>query len=358
MLDRRDFVKSLAAVFAAAPILPSLDLVKQNLGEVDNDSFDSYLREIPPLRQRTESIVKDASFADIIAAANDAMLKDTERYGFSYSKIFEAIKIEAGQIPEFPLDFLAPQRAKNGLSKPKTSNPVVYLDTDKSVVVDAFAEDYLYVPSIDFEGDWIDFEISNAIGKWDRVSAWVQVVRYSYYKKVAKAAWDVLMAAAKENPVLSIEDFTDVQRMISLCKVSMRRNGSVDSTSIFRNRATDLYVPTHTFFKIHNAIGSMLDQETVPTKFEWHFHMEPNILDPKKAMSVFGVRVQHAPELSWYDSEKDFGVVLDAGDSFVNIHMNEPTMFHKQIQPWLSSGMAWNTQGFAVLNSNKVMLAA
>jgi len=343
MLDRRDFVKSVAAIFAAAPILPSLDLVKQHLGEVDNDSFDAHLRELPVLREKAESIIKQASFEDIIQAAHKVMKTDIERFGFSYQKIYEKVKIQPGEIPKFPLDLLAFHREKNGLTTLNVNNPIVFLDENKNVVIDNDSVDYVLVPQSDFEGDWINFEFSNMIGKWDRVSMWVQEIAHSMRKKMAKGAWDVLMAASKQNTGPTIEDFTDVQRTIGICKTAMRRNDCRDSSSPFRNRATDIFVPTHTYYKMFEQV-----------------HIEKDILNCDKSMCVLGVKVNHAPELSWYEPEKDFGVVLDLGtrDSFINTEITDPTVFHRNITPYKGQGMVWNTEGFAILNANKVMLAA
>lgn len=152
--------------------------------------------------------------------------------------IFEVDRLEPGQVPEYPLDFLSPGSAKDFVAY---TNP-----------------QHGYIPERSIEGDSVmipTYAIANSIdwlirysrdARWNIVERALEVLRAGFVKKINDDAWHVLMAAAVDRNFIvwdadaNVGQFT--KRLVSLMKSIMRRNGGGNSTSINRGMLTDMFM--------------------------------------------------------------------------------------------------------------------
>jgi hypothetical protein len=350
-MERRNFLKGVAAMFAATAVPPHLNLVAQNLGE-DKD-VPIVTPPVPKIAE-VKRLVEQISPTDIINAAA-TIPHDPARYGFSYNQLFEIVKLYPGEIPEFPLEFLHPTES-NGADM----TPSVVMNKDNEMVSSNPGQDYVHL-------EWADFTSKPATMpkrytydmRWDVMSRWIQEMQHSFQAEVARTAWQcILKAAESRNIVVKTDDnwLDGLLRKVSVTKTVMRRNGGGNSSSMRRGMCTDIFVPTQTYKRITDYLSKQksdeLDRQILSQdKF--------NVFDVghSPALRVSGVNIKHAPELSWYENKSHFGMAADLSrhDTSIIAVRDDPTMFHKDLGSEIE-GFVWQDVGMCVLDPRKLVM--
>ena len=172
--------------------------------------------------------------------------------------IFETLVLEAGVVPEFPLDFIAPGTE---------DEYVAYVLPNHGYIPERHVEgDYVTLPtySIGCAIDWARKYARSA--RWDVVSRAMEVMRAQFVKKVNDDAWQTILSAGYDRDIIVADtdagagQFT--KRLVSLMKVVMRRNGGGNSSSVNRGKLTDLYMSPEAVEDIRNWNVDQVDETT------------------------------------------------------------------------------------------------
>ena len=169
--------------------------------------------------------------------------------------IYEAMPLEPGATPEFPLDLLAPG---------SETDHVAYTNPGNGRIPERHVEgDYVMINTYGISSS-IDFLLKYAReANWNVVARAMQVLESSFVKKINDDGWHTLLAAAVDRNVLVYDadaaagQFT--KRLISLMKTVMRRNGGGNSVSA-PGRLTDLYCSPEAIEDIRNWGVDQLDE--------------------------------------------------------------------------------------------------
>ncbi len=369
-MDRRNFLAGVSGLLAAAPILPGLNLLNQNYRELDVEEAD--WRDIIPVKPNpaTPQIKEALSTADLrdVLSAVAEIPGDPGFYGFSYSSIFEPVMMNYSSLAEFPLDDLIS----------------IFLDSNKQIIRSTFADphqDYVKLEMAEWVGD--DKEISirpfSKDRNWDSIAAWIQEMQSSFQSKVSYSAWSLLLEAAKTSPALEVTNFIGkIKENIPLMKAAMRRTIGNSSSELMcghvgpvqnldrpgfcdlvRPQATDLYVPTHTYLALEQQFKSMVDEMNNMMRPEIDLRQEWDRFRPdNQRMTILGVNICHAPELSWWNKKLHWGVLFDLrhNDYCVQPYYDLPEMITRTIENGKVSGRVWGRLGMGVLDTRKIML--
>ena len=303
-----------------------------------------------------------------IAKALETPLRKGVLFGDVVTSIYEAMPLEPGATPEFPLDLLAPGTE---------SEHVAYTNPGHGRIPERSVEgDYVMVNTYGITSS-IDFLLKYAReANWNVIARAMQVLESSFVKKINDDGWHTLLAAGVDRNILVYDNdaaagqFT--KRLISLLKVVMRRNAGGNSASIKRGTLTDMYLSPECLEDIRNW---SVDQADETTRREIY-----TSADEGSAMTrVFGVNLHALDELgegqeyqSYFtselsgtlgpnsDTELIVGLDLNADDSFVMPVKQEVTVFeddtlHRQQR----AGMYGFAEiGYGVLDSRRVLLAS
>lgn len=324
-----------------------------------------YTDEMNQLLVKAGSYKQEESVAAMaeVAKALTLPLRQGIMDGENLGGIYEAIQLQTGATSEFPLDFLAPGTEKDF---------VAYTLPNHGRIPERTIEgDYVMVPMYDI-GSSIDFLLKYARdARWDIVGKATKVLRDSFVKKLNDDGWHTLLAAAVDRNIMLYDGDAAggvfSKRLVSLMKLTMRRNGGGNSSSINRGQLTDLYISPEAEEDIRNFGVDEVDEVT----------RRDLIMSEGGLMTrIFGVNLHVLDELGdsqeyqvYYES--DLGGALPSGkqeivvgldlsnrDSFVMpvrqaVQIFEDPTLHRQRR----AGMyGWAEQGFAVLDSRRVIL--
>lgn len=279
--------------------------------------------------------------------------------------IFEAITLENGVSPEFPLDLLNPGTEKDW---------VAYTIPNHGYIPQRNVEsDYVMVPMYEI-GSAIDWLLKYARdARWDVVGRAMEILRASFTKKMNDDGWHTLLAAGVDRNIVVLDSdaaagqFT--KRLVSLGKTVMRRNGGGNTTSLSRGKLTDLYVSPEAMEDIRNWNVDQIDEVT---------RREIFVADGENAINrIFGVNLHDLDELGegqeyqlyatsdlsvtlpGSDVELAVGLDLSKRDSFMmplrspGIEIFADDSMHRQRR---TGFYGWANCGFAVLDSRRVIL--
>jgi len=189
-----------------------------------------------------------------IAKALETPLRKGVLFGDVVRGIYEAMPLEPGASPEFPLDLLAPGTEIDHIAFTNPGNgriPEKHVESDYVMI-----NTYGVTSSIDFllryarEANW------NVVGRA------MQVLESSFVKKMNDDGWHTLLASAVDRNILVYDgdagagQFT--KRLVSLMKTVMRRNGGGNSVTA-PGRLTDLYMSPEAIEDIRNWGIDQLD---------------------------------------------------------------------------------------------------
>ena len=325
--------------------------------------------ELTDLLRRSGSANKEeaVSAGTEFAKALELPLRQGVLNGDILDGIFEAVVLQPGAAPEFPLDFLAPGTEKDF---------VAYTIPNHGYIPQRHVEgDYVMVPTYDI-GNSIDYLLKYARdARWDVVGRAMEVLEAGFVKKMNDDGWHTMLAAGVDRNIVVYDSdagagqFT--KRLVSLMKTVMRRNGGGNSTSNNRAQLTDLYLSTEALEDIRNWGVDQVDEVTRREIYVAN--------DGAGSLSrVFGVNLRALDELGEgqeyqlyfenilggsmpvTDVEVVVGLDLSKRDSFImpvreQVQIFEDESLHRQKR---AGYYGWGEQGFAVLDNRRVVLGS
>jgi hypothetical protein len=190
-----------------------------------------------------------------IAKAIELPLREGVMFGDVVTGIYEAMPLEPGTSPEFPLDLLAPGTEVQH---------VAYTNPGHGRIPERTVEgDYVMVNTYGITSS-IDFLLRYAReANWNVIGRATEVLEASFVKKINDDGWHTLLAAAVDRNILVYDadaaagQFT--KRLISLMKTVMRRNGGGNSATA-PGRLTDLYLSPEAVEDVRNWGIDQLDE--------------------------------------------------------------------------------------------------
>ena len=300
-----------------------------------------------------------------LAKALEIPLRQGVMSGDILEGIFEAIDLEPGATPEFPLDWLAPGTEKDH---------VAYTIPNQGRIPERHVEgDFVMVPTFDV-GSSVDWHLKYARdARWDIVSRAMQVLESSFTKKMNDDGWHTLLAAGVDRNIVVFDSDANVsqftKRLVSLMKTTMRRNSGGNSTSINRGQLTDLYMSPENIEDMRDWGVDIVDEIT---------RREIFVAEDGTLNRVFSVNLRGLDELGEDQEYQNFftselaaslasgdvelvvGLDLSADDSFVmpvraQLQIFEDEMLHRQRRAGL---YGWMEHGFGVLDNRRVLLGS
>ena len=190
-----------------------------------------------------------------IAKALETPLRKGVLFGDVVRGIYEAMPLEPGATPEFPLDLLAPGTE---------IDHVAFTNPGNGRIPERHVEgDYVMINTYGITSS-IDFLLKYAReANWNVVGRAMQVLESSFVKKINDDGWHTLLASAVDRNILVYDgdagagQFT--KRLVSLMKTVMRRNGGGNSVTA-PGRLTDLYMSPEAIEDIRNWGVDQLDE--------------------------------------------------------------------------------------------------
>jgi hypothetical protein len=262
------------------------------------------LRELP---EKVKSRLRDSGSHDEIVAlaaqkefaqALTLPLRQGVLNGDILNGIFEAIPLDPGVVPEFPLDLLAPGTE---------DQHVAYSLPNSGYIPQRHVEgDYVMIPTYDI-GNAIDWNLKYARNaRWDVVRRATEVFRAGFIKKNNDDGAHTLITAAADRNIVVLDSDAQAgqftKRLLSLGKLVMRRNGGGNSTSVNRGQLTDVAMSPEGMEGIRNWNVDQVDEVT---------RREIFVAEGNNVMSrIFGVNLH-----VW----DEFGV----GQEYNNFYTNE-----------------------------------
>lgn len=298
-----------------------------------------------------------------IAKALETPLRKGVLFGDVVRGIFEAMPLEPGASPEFPLDLLAPGTEIDHIAFTNPGNgriPEKHVESDYVMI-----NTYGVTSSIDFllryarEANW------NVVGRA------MQVLESSFVKKMNDDGWHTLLASAVDRNILVYDgdagagQFT--KRLVSLMKTVMRRNGGGNSVTA-PGRLTDLYMSPEAIEDIRNWGIDQLDDVS---RREIYVASD----NGPQLTRVFGVNLHDLFEFGDGQEYQDYflndlggsieaadvelvvGIDQSANDSFVMPVKKEveifedPALHRHQRQGYYG----WAEMGFGVLDNRRII---
>ena len=298
-----------------------------------------------------------------IAKALETPLREGVLFGDIVTNIYEAMPLEPGASPEFPLDLLAPGTE---------GEHIAYTNPGNGRIPERHVEgDYVMINTYGISSS-IDFLLKYAReANWNVVGRAMQVLEASFVKKINDDGWHTLLAAAVDRNILVFDadaaagQFT--KRLVSLMKTVMRRNGGGNSVTA-PGRLSDLYLSPEAIEDIRNW---GVDQVDEVTRREIYTAND----DGPALTRVFGVNLHDVFEfgdgqeyqkyftsdlsgsLASSDVELVIGLDQAANDSFV-------MPVKKQVEIYEDEGLhrhqrqgyyGWAEIGFGVLDNRRVL---
>lgn len=297
------------------------------------------------------------------AKALQEPIKQGVLYGDDFvNEIFEPIVFPTGAVIEFPLDFLTPTNVKDfsAFTVPNQG----------------------YIPQKHIEGSYVTvqtFDVAAAIdwllkygrdARWDVASRAMQVLEAMFVRKRNSDAWHALLAAIYDRNVLVYDaDATAgffTKRLVSLMKISMRRNGGGNATSLNRARLTHLFISPENMEDIRNWNLTEIDDVS---------RREIFLAEDNGLSKIFGVNLRILDELgvgqefqlyftstlggtlASGDTEFVVGLDLQNRDAFVQPIRQEvqvfpdPALHRSRKQGYYG----WGEWGFGVLSNYRVI---
>lgn len=298
-----------------------------------------------------------------IAKALETPLRKGVLFGDVVRGIYEAMPLEPGASPEFPLDLLAPGTE---------IDHVAFTNPGNGRIPERHVEgDYVMVNTYGITSS-IDFLLRYAReANWGVVSRAMQVLESSFVKKINDDGWHTLLAAAVDRNILVYDgdagagQFT--KRLVSLMKTVMRRNGGGNSVTA-PGRLTDLYMSPEAIEDIRNWGVDQLDEvsrreiyvasddgPSLTRVFGVNLHDLFEFGDGQEYQDYFTSDLGGSIESS--DVELVIGIDQSANDSFVmpvkkEVEIYEDPALHRHQR---QGYYGWAEIGFGVLDNRRII---
>ena len=298
-----------------------------------------------------------------IAKALELPLRKGVLFGDVLGGIFEAMPLEPGATPEFPLDLLAPGTE---------IDHIAYTNPGNGRIPERHVEgDYVMVNTYGVSSS-IDFLLRYAReANWNIVQRAMQVLESSFVKKMNDDGWHTLLAAAVDRNILVYDSdaaagqFT--KRLVSLMKTVMRRNGGGNNVTA-PGRLTDMYMSPEAIEDIRNWGIDQLDEVSrreiyvasddggpLTRVFGVNLHDLFEMGDGQEYQEYFLNDLGGSLEAS--DVELVIGLDQGANDSFVmpvkkTVEIFEDPALHRHQR---QGYYGWAEIGFGVLDNRRVI---
>ena len=298
-----------------------------------------------------------------IAKALELPLRKGVLFGDVLGGIFEAMPLEPGATPEFPLDLLAPGTE---------IDHVAYTNPGNGRIPERHVEgDYVMVNTYGVSSS-IDFLLRYAReANWNIVPRAMQVLESAVVKKMNDDGWHTLLAAAVDRNILVYDSdaaagqFT--KRLVSLMKTVMRRNGGGNNVTA-PGRLTDMYMSPEAIEDIRNWGIDQLDEVSrreiyvasddggpLTRVFGVNLHDLFEMGDGQEYQEYFLNDLGGSLEAS--DVELVIGLDQGANDSFVmpvkkTVEIFEDPALHRHQR---QGYYGWAEIGFGVLDNRRVI---
>lgn len=331
------------------------------------NKFFDFNPEMENILRQSGSPNREESLAAVseLAKALELPLRKGVMSGDILNGIFEVINLAPGATSEFPLDFLAPGTEKDF---------VAYTIPNHGRIPERHVEgDYVMVPTYDI-GASIDWLLKYARdARWDVVGRAMDVMRSQFTKKMNDDGWHTLISAGVDRNILVYDPDADngqfSKRLVSLMKVTMRRNGGGNSSSISRGTLTDLFVSPEAIEDIRNwgvdEVDELTRRDLINTEggllnriFSVNLHDLDELGDGQEYQTFYETDLSGT--LPSGDAEIVVGLDMSNNDSFVmpvraGLQIFEDDTLHRQRRAGL---YGWAEQGFAVLDNRRVLLGS
>ena len=311
-----------------------------------------------------------------LAQALQTPLRSALLNGDILAGIFAPEMLDPGATAEYPLDFF--------LHGSNEDDFVAYVVPGEGRIPErAISGDVVTVTTYDIANaiDW-SLKYSRA-ARWNIVARAMEVLEAGFVRKMNTDGWRTIISAGAGRtdylgaaPLVYDSAATAGQftkRLVSLMKTSMQRLGGGNSASQGRARLTDLFISPEAIEDIRAWGSSDADDFTLREIFV--ASDDPNT---GPLASIYGVRLHPITELGvgqefqdYYsitladsmgasDEEIVIGLDLQQNDSFVMPVKEELTIFEDEnLHRRRKVGFyAWQEQGFAVLDSRRVLLGS
>ena len=298
-----------------------------------------------------------------IAKALETPLREGVLFGDVVTSIYEAMPMEPGASPEFPLDLLAPGTEVEH---------VAYTNPGNGRIPERHVEgDYVMVNTYGITSS-IDFLLKYAReANWNVVARAMKVLEASFTKKINDDGWHTLLAAAVDRNILVFDadaaggQFT--KRLVSLMKTVMRRNGGGNSVTA-PGRLTDLYCSPEAIEDIRNWGVDQLDDVSrreiyvaadngpaITRVFNVNLHDLFELGDGQEYQTYFTSDL--GGSLASNDVELVVGLDQSSNDSFVmpvksSVEIFEDETLHRHQR---QGYYGWAEIGFGVLDNRRVL---
>jgi hypothetical protein len=330
-------------------------------------NFFEYTPEMTEVLKQSGSKKKAESLAGVaeLAKALETPLRKGVLNGDILDGIFEVINLAPGATSEFPLDFLAPGTEKDF---------VAYTIPNHGRIPERHVEgDYVMIPTYDI-GASIDWLLKYARdARWDVVGRAMEVMRAQFVKKLNDDGWHTLISAGVDRNILVYDPDASAgmfsKRLISLMKVTMRRNGGGNSTSINRGTLTDVFTSPEAVEDIRNWGVDEVDEVTrrelitqegglMTRIFQVNLHDLDELGDDQEYQVFYEQDLSGT--LPSGDAEIVVGLDMSTNDSFVmpvraGLQIFEDDTLHRQRRAGL---YGWAEQGFACLDNRRVLIGS
>ncbi len=298
-----------------------------------------------------------------IAKALETPLRKGVLFGDIVGGIYEAMPLEPGATPEYPLDLLAPGTE---------IDHVAFTNPGNGRIPERHVEgDYVMINTYGITSS-IDFLLRYAReANWNVVGRAMQVLESSFVKKINDDGWHTLLAAAVDRNILVYDgdaaagQFT--KRLVSLMKTVMRRNGGGNNVTA-PGRLTDLYTSVEAIEDIRNWGVDQLDEVSrrevytssddggpLTRVFGVNLHDLFELGDGQEYQDYFTSDLGGSLEAS--DVELVVGLDQSAKDSFVMpvkkaVEIFEDEALHRHQR---QGYYGWAELGFGVLDNRRVI---
>lgn len=302
-----------------------------------------------------------------LAKALELPLRQGVLVGDIVRNIFEALVLEPGATPEFPLDLLAPG---------EEDEHIAYTNPGNGRIPERQVEgDYVLVPTFGIASaiDWLLRYARDA--RVDVLGRAMQVLEHSFVKKINDNGWHVLLSAGVDRNILVFDADADAgqftKRLVSLMKVVMRRNGGGNTTSLRRGVLTDMYMSPENLEDIRNW---GIDQVDEITRHDIYVASD----DGDSITHIFGVNIHDLDELGESQEYQNFftdqlsasletsdvelvvGLDMRNNDSFLmpirqEVEIFPDPMLHREQR---AGFYGWADMGFAALDNRRIILGS
>ena len=298
-----------------------------------------------------------------IAKALETPLRKGVLFGDTVTSIYEAMPLEPGAAPEFPLDLLAPGTE---------TEHIAYTNPGNGRIPERHVEgDYVMINTYGITSS-IDFLLRYAReANWNVVGRAMQVLEASFVKKINDDGWHTLLAAAVDRNILVYDadaaagQFT--KRLVSLMKTVMRRNGGGNSVTA-PGSLSDIYCSPEAIEDIRNWGVDQLDEVSrreiyvasddgpaITRIFGVNLHDMFEIGDNQEYQDYFENDLSGSLQTS--DVELVVGLDQGASDSFVmpvkkQVEIFEDEALHRHQR---QGYYGWAELGFGVLDNRRVL---